>query len=409
MSRFKFRHTWDSLRVSFWFAPAVMSVGAILLVWAINWVDERIPNAMLRNNRLVLSIGVDQVRGALVSMATTILATAGVVFTLLTLPDGHLILDSDKGETKMPAQLESWNDGAAKTAIIDFVRRVTDAGSADFVPPSERIATFDNDGTLWCEKPLPIQFDFILRRWVAMAQEDPALRERQPWKSAVEKDYAWLGGVITKHYAGDDSDLPTLMNGLLTTFAGVTTEDYAKRAEDFLRTQSHPSLKRLYRACGYSPMIDLLHYLEANGFANYIVSGGGRDFMRPITPQLYGIPPERVVGSSVDLDFRENGDGGDVLTKSHLNVLDDGPAKPAAIWSRIGKRPILAAGNSNGDIPMLQFANKPPRRALRLLVLHDDARREFDYTAGAEKSLELAKQYGWTIVSMKNDWKEVFG
>ena len=308
----------------------------------------------------------------------------------------------------MSSNLLSWQDGAAKQAILDFVTRVTTANGPDFVPPADRIATFDNDGTLWCEKPLPIQFDFILRRWVEMAQERPALRNQQPWKSAVEKDYTWLGGVITKHYGGDDSELPGLISGLVTAFAGFTTEDYAARAADFLHTEAHPSLNRLYRACGYAPMIELLQYLAANGFANYIVSGGGRDFMRPITPEIYGIPPERVVGSSVELDFRANGDGGDVLTKSQLSVLDDGPAKPAGIWSRIGKRPILAAGNSNGDIPMLQFANKPPRPALRLLVWHDDAAREFDYAGGAEKSLELAKQYGWTIVSMKDDWNTVF-
>jgi phosphoserine phosphatase len=308
----------------------------------------------------------------------------------------------------MSTQLESWNDGGAKRAIVDFVTRVTTANGPDFVPPAARIATFDNDGTLWCEKPLPIQFDFILRRWVEMAQENPALRERQPWQAAVDKDYAWLGNVITKHYAGDNSDLPTLMNGLVTAFAGVTTEDLIERAANFLRTQSHPSLKRLYRACGYAPMIELLRYLEAHGFANYIVSGGGRDFMRAIAPEIYGIPPERVVGSSVELDFRADGDGGDVLTKSQLGILDDGPAKPTSIWSRIGQRPLLAAGNSNGDVPMLQFANKPPRPALRLLVLHDDATREFDYVGGAEKSLQLAKQYGWTVVSIKNDWKTVF-
>jgi hypothetical protein len=156
-------------------------------------------------------------------------------------------------------------------------------------------------------------------------------------------------------------------------------------------------------------MVELLRYLEANGFANYIVSGGGRDFMRPTSEELYGIPPERVVGSSAALEFRAKGDGGDVVTQPHLDLLDDGAVKPTRIWSRIGKRPILAAGNSNGDIPMLQFANRPPRTALRLLVRHDDAAREFDYTAGAEKSLQLARQYGWTIVSMQNDWKTVFG
>jgi hypothetical protein len=308
----------------------------------------------------------------------------------------------------MPTQLESWNDGASKSAIIDFVTQVTTPNSPTFVAPADRIATFDNDGTLWCEKPMPIQLDFILRRWVEMAQQNPLLREQQPWKAAVEKDYAWLGGVIAKHYNGDDTDLPIVLKGLLAAFEGITTEDFAARARDFLRTQSHPMLKRLYSQCGYGPMIELLRYLEANGFTNFIASGGGREFMRPITQELYGIPPERVVGSSLSLAYRENGDGGDVLTQAHLDVLDDGPVKPTRIWSRIGKRPILAGGNSNGDIQMLQFANKPPRPALRLLVLHDDAAREFDYVSGAEKSLELAKQYGWTVVSIKHDWKTVF-
>jgi len=307
-----------------------------------------------------------------------------------------------------PTHLESWNDGVAKSAIVDFVAQVSTPGSPTFVPPADRIATFDNDGTLWCEKPMPIQLDFILRRWVEMAQHDPSLRDQQPWKAAVERDYAWLGSVITKHYAGDDSDLPVVMKGVLAAFEGVTTEEFAERAGDFLRTQSHPTLKRLYRACGYKPMIELLRYLEANGFTTLIASGGGRDFLRPITQEMYGIPPERVIGSSVSLAFREDGDGGDLLTQPELDVLDDGAEKPPRIWSRVGKRPILAAGNSNGDIPMLQFANKPPRPALRLLVLHDDPVHEFDYVTGAERSLELAKRYGWTVVSIKDDWRTVF-
>jgi len=308
----------------------------------------------------------------------------------------------------MPTQLESWNDTTTRQAIITFVSAVSDPASKNFVPPADRIATFDNDGTLWCEKPLPIQLDFILRRWVEMANDNPALRDQQPWKAAVEKDTAWLGGVITKHYAGDDRDLPTLINGLTGAFAGLTIEDFAERAGNFTRTQVHPSLKRVYSQCVYAPMIELLRYLEAHGFTNYIVSGGGRDFMRSISGELYNIPPERVVGSSASLEFRAQGDGGEVVMGPHLEFLDDGPVKPTRIWSRIGKRPILAAGNSNGDIPMLQFANTPSRSALRLLLLHDDAAREFDYVGGAEKSLQLAQQYGWTVVSLKNDWKIVF-
>lgn len=308
----------------------------------------------------------------------------------------------------MTALLQSWQATPTKQAIFDFVVQVTDANSTTFVPPEERIAVFDNDGTLWCEKPMYIQLDFILRRWVEMANENPSLAQEQPWKAAVEKDYAWLGNAVTKHYRGDDSDLPAVMKGLTTAFSGIAVEDFAARAGEFLRTQSHPTLKRLYSQCGYAPMIELLRFLEANGFTNFISSGGGRDFMRPITDEMYGIPPDRVIGSSVTLDFREDGDGGDVLTKPQLDALNDGPVKPLRIWSRIGRRPILAAGNSNGDIQMLQFAKHSSHRALRLLVLHDDAEREFDYVAGAEKSLELARQYSWTIISMKRDWKSVF-
>jgi phosphoserine phosphatase len=308
----------------------------------------------------------------------------------------------------MGDQLELWRDGPAKRAIVEFVARVTAEGGPDFTPPADRIATFDNDGTLWCEKPMYIQLGFILRRWVEMADQNPALRAQQPWQAAVEKDYAWLDRAIAKHYSGDDSDIPSLVHGVVSAFAGHTIDEFAQRAGDFLRTQSHPTLGRSYRNCCYTPMLELLRYLEAHGFTNYIVSGGGRDFMRPVAQEWYGIPPERVVGSSVALTFRANGDGGDVLTQPQLDVLDDGPVKPTRIWSRIGKRPIFAAGNSNGDIAMLQFANQPPRPALRLLLRHDDAAREFAYVSGAEDALALAAQYNWTVVSMQNDWKAVF-
>lgn len=309
----------------------------------------------------------------------------------------------------MPDLLQSWTDGAAKRAVIDFVARVTTENTPDFVPPAERIAVFDNDGTLWCEKPMYIQFDFIIRRWLEMAADDPSLRTQQPWKAAVERDYAWFGNAITKHYRGDDSDLPAMMAGLMRAFEGATVEEYAARAGAFLRSRQHPTLERAYLDCGYAPMIELLHYLTAHSFTNYIVSGGGRDFMRPIADELYGIPPERIIGSSMELAFRSDGDGGDVLTQPQLNVLNDGPVKAASIWEQIGRRPIFAAGNSNGDIAMLQFANKPPRPAFRLLVCHDDAEREFAYADGAEDALALAANYGWTVVSIKHDWTRVFG
>jgi len=303
--------------------------------------------------------------------------------------------------------LASWNEGMTKQSILDFVKRVTTEGSPDFVPVPERIAVFDNDGTLWCEQPV-IQLAHILERWVEMAQQNRALRDQQPWKAAVDNDMTWFRTAIKKHYGGDESDMPAIAKGVLSAFEGLTTEEFAGRVDAFFRTKSHPVLKRLYRDCGYAPMVELLRFLEANGFTTYIVSGGGRDFIRQIASEIYGIPPERVVGTSTSIAFHEQGDGGDLQMKAKLDVFDDGAVKPTRIWSRIGRRPILAAGNSNGDIPMLQFANRPPRPALRLLVLHDDAAREFDYVSGAEKSLALAKQYGWMVVSIKNDWSRVF-
>ena len=307
----------------------------------------------------------------------------------------------------METQLSLWNQGAARSAIVNFVNRVTTPDSPAFVPPAERIAVFDNDGTLWCEQPV-IQLVHIMQRWEEMARQAPALRDQQPWKAAVDNDMTWFRTAIVKHYSGDESEMPTLAKGLSSAFEGLTTDAFAQRADAFFRTASHPTLKRLYRDCGFAPMIELLRFLEEHGFTNYIVSGGGRDFIRQIAGEIYGIPDERVIGSSSSITFREQGDGGDLLHEAKLDVFDEGAVKPARIWSRIGKRPILAAGNSNGDIPMLQFANTPQRPALRLLVLHDDAAREFDYVSGAEKALALAKRYGWTVISMKKDWTTVF-
>jgi phosphoserine phosphatase len=305
--------------------------------------------------------------------------------------------------------LPSWREGTSKQAIRDFVQRVTTEGGTDAVAPEERVAVFDNDGTLWCEKPMPIQLDFILRRLVAMAEQDPALRTRQPWQAAYTRDYGWLNDVITKHYHGDDSDLPVLAAGVLQAFAGSTVEDFEAQADQFLRSAQHPTLGRAYLACGYVPMVELLGYLAANGFRTYIASGGGRDFMRPISQELYGVPRQRVIGSTVSLAWTEDGRGGGTLVhKPEVDVLDDGPEKPVRIWSRVGRRPLLAAGNSNGDIPMLQFAEQPDRPSMRLLLLHDDPDREFDYVAGAERALKLASSNGWTVVSIKDDWLTVF-
>ena len=311
----------------------------------------------------------------------------------------------------MPAMndpLPSWRDTATRSAIVEFVESVTRTGGTGFVPPEERVATFDNDGTLWCEKPMPIELGFILQRLAAMADHDPALRDRQPWKAAHDKDYHWLGDVITKHYHGDDSDVKVLMGGILQAFAGMSVDDYEAAASNFLHQGRHPTLGRRFLDCGYLPMIELLEYLTANGFTCYIASGGDRDFMRPITEPIYGIPFERVIGSSNALRYEPDEHGGQVVYLAEPDYFDDGPAKPVRIWSRVGRRPILAAGNSNGDIPMLQFAGGPVRPGLRLLVLHDDPEREFDYVTGAEQALDEAKASSWTVVSVKHDWTTVF-
>jgi len=195
---------------------------------------------------------------------------------------------------------------------------------------------------------------------------------------------------------------------VLQAFAGITVEEFEAQADGFLRGAQHPTLGRGYRACAYVPMVELLGYLEANGFGNYIASGGGRDFMRPIGQEVYGVPRERLIGSSTSLAWQSDGAGGRIIRKPELDVVDDGPEKPLRIWSRVGRRPLLAAGNSNGDLPMLAFAAQPGRPSLRLLVLHDDPTREFDYTAGAEQALQQARNNGWTVVSMQHDWRVVF-
>jgi phosphoglycolate phosphatase-like HAD superfamily hydrolase len=302
--------------------------------------------------------------------------------------------------------LESWNDTPTRAAIEDYVWTVTDGPG--FVPEVERIATFDNDGTLWSEKPIPIQLDFTLHRMAAMAEADPSLRDQQPWKAAYESDMKWLGDAMVKHYHGDDGDARLLLGAVPKTIADLSVEQYHQEVTDFFETAEHPTKNRPYRTCGYKPMVELLRSLEANGFTTYIASGGDRDFMRPIAGHIYGITPERIIGSSQAIEYRETEDGTDVMYKSEMEFFDDGPAKPVRIWSRIGRRPIVAGGNSNGDIQMLRFAKGPTHPALRLLLLHDDAEREFDYIAGAEDALKRAEDKGWTVISVKDDWSTVF-
>jgi phosphoglycolate phosphatase-like HAD superfamily hydrolase len=308
----------------------------------------------------------------------------------------------------MNKPLTLWNDTPTRQAILDFVAAVTTPGGPDFIPSEERIAVFDNDGTLWCEKPMYIQFEYFLQLLAAQAENDPSLRGRQPWQAAWEKDFGWLGGVITKHYLGDDSDFKVLLGGILSLATDQPVEQVEAAAREFIENERHPELDLDYSECTYRPMLELLDYLEAHGFINYIVSGGGRDFMRGFAQELYGIPRERVIGSTVAYRFVESEGRTSIVQQAELDVVDDGPGKPVQIWNVIGRRPILAAGNSNGDIEMLEFAQTSDRPYLNLLLLHDDAEREYAYERGAEKALKLAAERAWQVISMQADWKEVF-
>lgn len=304
--------------------------------------------------------------------------------------------------------LESWRDGPTKAAILDFVDRVTGT-SPDHVAPEERVAVFDNDGTLWCEKPAYIQLDFLIRRFAEQAAQDPSLLDSPPYRAAADGDLEWFGDAMTKHYQGDDSRLMLAAAAITSAHREMPVGEHAARVNAFFAQARHPVLGRPYLSCSYLPMVELLDYLAAHGFTNYIVSGGGRDFMRPITGTVYRIPPERVIGSAVGLRYVESDGKADLVIGDELDVFADGPEKPVRIWNRIGRRPILAAGNSNGDVEMLTYTGSPGRPALRLLVCHDDAEREFAYTAGAEAALRRAAERNWTVVGMKDDWSRVFG
>lgn len=310
----------------------------------------------------------------------------------------------------MSQPLASWNDTPTRQAIVDFVMRVTDADGPGFVSVPERVATFDADGTLWCEKPVGIQIVWILQRLADRAAQDSSLRTKQPFKAAYEKDDAWFNNAITTHYNGDDSAMKVLVGGVAEAFSSMTVESFVEQAAHFFDTEQHPVYKVPYTAMTFQPMVELLDYLAANDFTTYIVSGGGRDFMRPVAPELFGIPPERVIGSASAMSFKSDEDGAHVMRGESVALIDDGPAKAIQIWDRIGRRPILAAGNANGDVPMLEYADVSgsKREPLRLIVNHNDGDRETSYTAGAEKLMKVAGDRNWSVINMAADWKRVF-
>lgn len=299
--------------------------------------------------------------------------------------------------------LPSWNNTASKNSIIAFVEKVTRQDTPDFVPPRERIAVFDNDGTLWAEQPMYFQFFFAMDRVKALAPRHPEWNNQEPFASVIKGD---MKGVMV---AGEKG----LMELLAASHTGMTTEEFSKSVTDWLTTARHPKTGQPFTEMVYQPMLELLAYLRANGFKTFIVSGGGIEFMRPWTERVYGIPPEQVIGSSGKLKF-ELRDGKPVLIKlPEINLIDDKEGKPVGIQQHIGRRPIAAFGNSDGDHQMLQWTVAGPGPRFALLVHHDDATREWTYDRQShigqlDKAWDDALAKGWTVVSMKDDWKSIF-
>jgi len=301
------------------------------------------------------------------------------------------------------AALASWNDTASRQAIVTFVQRVTGQGSPDFMPPSERIATFDNDGTLWCEHPMYVQLAFALDRVKALAPLHPEWKDTQPFKAVLEGDMKTLA----------ESGEHGMAELVMATHAGMTTEEFQKIVTDWLATARHPRFKRAYTELAYQPMIELLAYLRANGFKTFIVSGGGVEFMRPWTERVYGVPPEQVVGSSIKTKFQMRDGEPELFRLPEVNFIDDGAGKPVGINEYIGRRPIAAFGNSDGDLEMLQWTTMTGGVRLGLIVHHTDAEREYAYDRNTpfgrlDKALDAAALNKWAVVDMKRDWKVIF-
>jgi len=302
-----------------------------------------------------------------------------------------------------PDQLASWNDGAVKNSLIDFVSRVTTEGSSDFVPPAERIAVFDNDGTLWAEQPIYFQVQFALDRVKALAPKHPEWTQKQPFKALLEDD--------KKAFAAGGEK--ALLDVIAVSHAGMTTDEFEATVKDWLATAKHPRFHQPYNKIVYQPMLELLNYLRANGFKTFIVSGGGVEFMRAWVEPIYGIPPEQVVGSVGKQKF-ELRNGKPVLLKlPAVDFIDDKEGKPVGIQKFIGRRPILAFGNSDGDLQMLQWTAAGSGARFMGLVHHTDAEREWAYDRASrvgklDKALDEADAKGWSVVDMKRDWKQVF-
>jgi phosphoserine phosphatase len=324
-----------------------------------------------------------------------------IVYVLLTIALASGLGSGARAQLGDP--LPSWNDGKAKQAVIAFVERVTTPGSRDFVPPAERIATFDNDGTLWAEQPMYFQFLFALDRVKALAPRHPEWKEQEPFASLLRGD---LKGALQ----GGEKTIGEI---IMATHAGMTTEEFERLVLDWIGTAKHPKTQRPYTEMVYQPMLELLAYLRAKGFKTFVVSGGGVEFMRPWVERTYGIPPEQVVGSSIKTKFEVRAGKPVLVRLPEVSFIDDKEGKPVGIHQQIGRRPIAAFGNSDGDLQMLQWITAGAGPRFALYVHHTDADREWAYDRESsvgrlDKGLAEARENGWTIVDMRRDWRVVF-
>lgn len=299
--------------------------------------------------------------------------------------------------------LPSWNDGAAKKSIIKFVAKVTKKGGPEFVPPMERIAVFDNDGTLWAEQPFYFQGLFAIDRVHSLAPQHPDWKEKQPFKAVLENDLKTLAAASPEG----------LMELLMATHAGMTTEEFERTVKDWLATARHPKFKRAYTDLVYQPMLELLAFLRANEFRTVVVSGGGIEFLRAFSEERYGIPPEQVIGSSIVTKYEVRGGRPVLVRQPKLEFIDDQEGKPVGINKFVGRRPIAAFGNSDGDFQILEWVTAGTGPRFGLIIHHDDAVREFAYDRASavgklSRALDEAPKRGWTVVSMKDDWKRIF-
>jgi hypothetical protein len=301
--------------------------------------------------------------------------------------------------------LSSWNDGKTKQNILNFVQSVTDPNQASFVPVEDRIATLDNDGCCWNEKPAYIQLFFSLARLKQMAVEDSTLMEKPHFRAAYEGNMDYFTR-LDPHAGGDVQDL---LQVIYDTHAGMTQDEFTTMVQEFMTSAKHPRFNVPFKQMTYQPMVELIHYLGENDFKVFLCSAGGMTFMRSVAEEIYGIPRERVIGTNISFETKLTEEGPVILRKPGLiEPIDDGPGKPVNIELHIGRKPIFSAGNSDGDLHMLWLAQTGVYPSMSLLVHHDDPEREYKYNTGSEKTLKMAKERGWTVVTMKNDWKTIF-